>query len=125
MAHRDWSKAKKALESAALWSAFVQWATQLLIVYFAYQAYVDDDLKLCVLLALLFVWRSIMYHLGQIQQSHQLIMTKLHWINPTTKSDFFKSEHCYDSVKDDRAWKLLKEDGYFDTESPRPPIPRS
>jgi hypothetical protein len=124
IARRDWSKAKKTLELAALWNAFIHWVTQLIILYFAYEAYGDDDLKLLVLLGLLFLWRSMVYHLSLSQRSHELIMAKLHWMNPTAESDFFKSEHCYDLAKDDRAWKLLKEDGYFDTKS-QPPSARS
>jgi hypothetical protein len=121
---RDWSKLKEGLELQNSWAAFIQWASQLVLIGFAGKAYVDDDANLFILLALFLLWRSVAYRFDQNQQLHELIMTRLHWMAPTAESDFFKSEHCYDFGKDHRAWELLRKDGYFDAKSPPPPMQR-
>ena len=45
IANRDWKKAQKVLELERQWGGFIHWCVQLVIIYFAYGAYVDNDLK--------------------------------------------------------------------------------
>ncbi|MDQ2867977.1 MAG: hypothetical protein M3R59_06135 [Verrucomicrobiota bacterium] len=77
IARRDWDQSKKKLEASNNWAPFVQWGSQLTAVYFGYHAYSENDQKLFILMALLFIWRSINYHGGRRTQLQILTMAKL------------------------------------------------
>lgn len=114
IARRDWNKNKQTLEVTNHWARFSQWAGQLVVLYFAYEAYNRDDLKLLLLLAVLFLWRSFNYRGDMRLQLHILTLAALHMANPTAEDDFFGSEHCYNSDIHTRVWELLDKEGYFD-----------
>jgi len=78
----------------------------------AYQAYGENDVKLFVLLALVFLWRSINYWSEKREQMQTLTLLRLHMTHPSAVDDFFRSEHCYELTG--RAYDILKRDRYFD-----------
>ncbi len=113
IARRNWEEDKEKLEAMNNWAPFVQSGSQLVAVYFAYSAYSEDDLKLFILMALLFMWRSINYRGGRRESVQILTMAKLHMADPTAEERFFESDHCYTSQIRDRVSELLRKDGYF------------
>ena len=116
LAREDYDKQESLRTVSQKWSPALQWLLQLPVVYYAYQAYGSDNVKLFVLLALLFLWRSLKYW-NDVRTIVQLrILELLHMAHPTAKKDFFESDHCVRSHMDlfDRSYKLLKADGYYD-----------
>lgn len=114
IAKQDWQMSERARDLAIAWAPFLQWAGQLVIVYFAYQAYEANEIGLLLVLLFVFLWRSINYRHEKQRMLQTVVLARLHVANPNAEQDFFNSEHCYDSGIRDRVYDILKKDGYFE-----------
>jgi hypothetical protein len=104
---RDWNKLEKIRETTDHWGSFVHAVGQTVLIVFIANAYSNENLKLLVVTAIFFVWRSVNYRSERQEQFQTVILSRLHMAQPTAEEDFFKTEHLYDPGMHTRVWELV------------------
>ena len=80
------------------------------ILWFIYRAYDADDLKTLILLALLFVWRSVKYLQGQQRIDHERFVLLWRMTHPDVDETYFTTERFAGDIHSDRVWKHLTDE---------------
>jgi hypothetical protein len=114
-ARRAKAEAEKKVNRKLLWGEIVYYVIQVGILGLVYINW--DDLKLVVVLLLVFIWRSMNRKIGLLEFNQMLMTARLHWAHPTAEWDFFHSEHCFDFETGERVRELIRKDA---SDRPRP-----